>query len=76
MLNIESHRSTTGFGCCDGRWWLHELGGQQWRGQLFGVMAIDRVLAALLTSSAALCIDEAERRFGDLVGRGQRVSSV
>jgi hypothetical protein len=53
-------------------WRLHRLGSQQQRSQHFGALAVVRVLAAVLASAARLHIDEAGRRFRDLVGRGRR----
>ena len=53
-------------------WWVHQLGGRQQRGQLFGAMAVVHVRAAVLASAATRLMDKAERRFRDPVGCGQR----
>ena len=61
--------SAAGFGCFACIWWLQELGGWQRRGQLFGTLAMVDAIAATVAGAAWLSIDEAERRFCDLVSR-------
>ena len=56
------------FGC---RWWLHNLGGLQQRGQLVGTLPLVGVVAAAVVGVAGLGIDEAERRIRNLGGHGQ-----
>ena len=67
-------RSAAGFGSFGCRWWLHNLGGLQQRGQLVGTLPLVGVVAAAVVGVAGLGIDEAERRFRDLGGRGQPCS--
>ena len=47
--------------------WLQQLGALQQRGQLVATLAVVGVIAAVGVGDAELGIDEAERRFGDIV---------
>ena len=61
------------FGRFGGKSWLRELGGLLHRRQRFGMLAFDHVAAAVVAGARWRVIDEAERRFRDLGGRGQPV---
>ena len=70
-LTSTDPRSVAGFGSFGCRWWLHNLGGLQQRGQLVGTLPLVGVVAAAVVGVAGLGIDEAERRFRNLGGHGQ-----
>ena len=55
-------------------WWLQQHGGQQQRGQLFGVLVVVRVVAAVLVRAIGCGSEAAERSFGGLVRVGQLCS--
>ena len=55
-------------------WWLQQHGGQQQRGQLFGVLWLVRVVVAVLTSAIRRGSEAAERLFCGLVRVGQHCS--
>ena len=61
------------FGRFGGKSWLRELGGLLQRGQLVGMLALDRGLAAVVAGARWRGIDEAERRFCDLGSRRRPV---
>ena len=56
------------------KWWLHLLGGRWQRAQLFGTTTFVCLVVAVVADAARLSIDEAERRFCDLGGRGRSCS--
>ena len=70
-LTSTDPRSVAGFGSFGCRWWLHNLGGLQQRGQLVGTLPLVGVVAAAVVGVAGLGIDEAERRICNLGGHGQ-----
>ena len=51
-------------------WWLQQHGGQQQRGQLFGVLWLIRVVVAVLASAIGRGSEAAERSFGALLRVG------
>ena len=53
-------------------WWLQQQCGQQQRGQLFGVLVVVHVVAAVLVRAIGRGSEAAERSFDDLVSVGQR----
>ena len=55
-------------------WWLQQHGGQQQRGQLFGVLWLVRVVVAVLASAIGRGSEVAERSFSALVHIGQQCS--
>ena len=55
-------------------WWLQQHGGQQQHGQLFGVLVVVRVVAAVLVRAIERGSEAAERSFGGLVTVGQQCS--
>ena len=55
-------------------WWLQQHGGQQQHGQLFGVVVVVRVVAAVLVRAIGEGSEVAERSFCGLVRVGQQCS--
>ena len=55
-------------------WWLQQQCGQQQRGQLFGVLVVVRVVAAVLERAIGQVSEAAERSFCGLVRVGQQCS--
>ena len=55
-------------------WWLQQYGGQQQRGQLFGMLLVVRVVAAVLVRAIGEGSEAAERSFCGLVRVGQQCS--
>ena len=55
-------------------WWLQQHGGQQQRGQLFVVLVVVRVVAAVLVRAIGRGSEAAERSFCGLVRVGQQCS--
>ena len=55
-------------------WWLQQHGGQQQHGQLFGVVVVVRVVAAVLVRAIGEGSEVAERSFCGLVHVGQQCS--
>ena len=55
-------------------WWLQQHGGQQQHGQLFGVVVVVRVVAAVLVRAIGEGSEVAERSFCSLVRVGQQCS--
>ena len=52
-------------------WWLQQHGGQQQRGQLFGVLVVVHVVTAVLVRAIGRGSEVAERPICDLVHVGQ-----
>ena len=55
-------------------WWLQQQSGQQQRGQLFRVLVVARVVAAVLMRAIGRASDKDERPFGGLVHVGELCS--
>ena len=63
-LTPTSHRILAGFGCIGciwSIWWLQQQCGQQQRGQLFSVIVVVRVVAAVLVRAIGRASEAAER---------------
>ena len=76
LLKLTSSQpcSATGFGCFGCIWWLQQLGEQQQRNQLFSMLAMVVLVAAVVVGACWLIIDEAERRVCDLGRHGRPCS--